>query len=144
LHDANEAQLLVDRNKGTLGANTPVLQKMVDDVTLNSYLVNVALIHDSNRITHMLNERRSVERTLDDAIEEETRPPANTPSPAERKASAERLAALTKSRDALPATADNAAGEIKTSQDQVKAAQNEYQTALANLRDEIRKRALAR
>jgi hypothetical protein len=145
LRSQNEAHLLIDRNKGTLGqANTQALQKLVDDVSLNSYLVNIALIQDSNHISKMLSERRSVQGALDDAIEEETRPSATQPSAAERKASAERLAALTKSRDALDAATSNAEGEIKTSEEQVKAAQSEYESALADLRDEIRKLALVR
>jgi hypothetical protein len=145
LREQNEAHLLIERHKGRIGpANTPALQKLVDDVTLNSYLVYVALIVDANRIAHMLSERRAVERTLEDAIEQETRPASTPASPAERKASAERLSALTKSRDLLHAAVDNAEGETRTSEDQVKAAQSEYQSALSALRDEIRKLSLAR
>ncbi|MFT3922765.1 MAG: hypothetical protein QM778_09540 [Myxococcales bacterium] len=144
LRSQNEAHLLIERNKSSLGANVAPLQKLADDVTVNSYLVNNALIEDSNRISRMLSERRTVERTLDDAIEEETRPPTGPQTPAERKASAERLAELTKARDALSSAAANAEGEIKTSQEQVKTAQSEYDAALSALRDELRKLSLAR
>lgn len=145
LRSQSEAHLLIERNKTSLGqANVAVLQKLADDVTVNSYLVNNALIEDQNRIARMLAERRSVERTLEDAIEEETRPPTTPQSPAERKASAERLAELTKSRDAIAASVTNAEGEIKTSEEQVKAAQAEFDAALSALRDELHKLSLAR
>jgi len=144
LRSQNEAHLLIDRNKSSLGANVPVLQKLADDVTVNSYLVHNALIEDANRISRMLAERRTVERTLDDAIEEETRPPTAPQSAAERKASAERLAALTKARDALSSASANAEGEVKNAEEQTKTAQSEYDAALSALRDELRKRSLAR
>ncbi len=145
LRAQSEAHLLIERNKGGLGqGNAAVLSKLADDIALNSYLVHNALTRDQNRIAHMLSERRAVERTLDHAIEEETRPPAAPQSPAERKASAERLAELTQSRDILAATVANAEGEIRTREEQVSAARSEYAAALSALRDELHKLSLAR
>jgi hypothetical protein len=145
LRSQNGAHVIVERNRVALGqANLPVVQKLVDDVTMSSYLVHIALIEDSNRISSMLREQRGVQRTLDDAIEAETNPANAAATASERKASAERLAALTKARDSMAQVVTNAEGEVKTSQDQVKAAQAEYDAALSELRDELRKLSLAR
>ena len=145
LRAQSEAHLLIERNKSSLGqGNVAVLSKLADDVAMISYLVHNALIREQNQIARMLYERRAVERTLDDAIEEETRPPASPQSPAERKASAERLAELTKSRETQATAVTNAEGEIKTGEEQVKAAQAEYAKALSALRDELHKLSLER
>lgn len=145
LRAQSEAHLLIERNKTQLGqANVAALHKLADDVTINSYLVSNALIEDSSRIADMLSERRSIERTLDNAIEAETRSPTTPQSPAERKASAERLSELTKSRDAVASASHNAEGEIATRDEQVKAAQSAYDEALSALRDELQKLSLVR
>jgi hypothetical protein len=140
LRARNEAQLVIERNKVALGQpNSAALQKLTDDIAMNSYLVNIALVEDGNELSRMLSERRQVQRTLEDAIAEEQAYGKSAQSAQERKHSNERLAEYTKSRDALANATTNAEGEIKTADEQVRAARSEYETALDALRDEIRK-----
>src|SRR5439155_4469262 len=57
LRAKSDAQVLVDRYKTTFGqANAAIVQKLADDVAAASYIVNVGLVEDRNRLTRLLAE----------------------------------------------------------------------------------------
>ena len=142
LRARNDAVLLIERNKVAIGAgNVTTAQKRADDVALASYLVNVALPNDRQRIVRLMEEKQTVERTLSRSIDEERALQA-TPgrTDAEKKASEERILALTKSQNALGGAVVNAEVATRGIDDQIKTARAEYDASLKALKDQIKQR----
>jgi hypothetical protein len=142
LRAKNEAQILLDRYKTTLGqGNAVVAQKLADDVAAASYVVNVGLVDDRNRLTRLLAEKGSIDTTLQRTIDEERAFQAEKGrTDAEKKASEERIATLNKSRSALGGAVVNADVATRGIDDQIKTAKSEYDAALKALKDQIKAR----
>ena len=142
LRARNEAQLIVERYKVQLGqANAAVAQKIADDVATSSYIVNLALVDDRNRLTRLLAEKGTVDSTLARTIDEEHAYSAEKGrTDAEKKASDERVVALNKSRSALGGAVVNAEVATRGIDDQIKTAKAEHDAAVKALKDQIKKR----
>jgi hypothetical protein len=135
----NEAQRTIERHKGSLGsANVSAVQKLADDIALASYLVNIALVLERNRISRLLSERSDIESTLSNEIDWERAFQAESHSAVDKKASQERMAALQKSRAAVPAAATSAEAARKDLDLQINDARKRYQSGLEALENELR------
>jgi hypothetical protein len=134
----NEAQRTIERHKGELGAaNVSAVQKLADDIALASYFVNIALVLERNRIDRLLSERSDVDSTLSNEIDWERAFQAENHSATDKKASQERMAALEKSRAAVPAAAASAEAARKDLDLQIKSARESYQSGLQALENEL-------
>jgi hypothetical protein len=109
LRESNEAHRTIENNRERIGAaNVPALEKLVDDIALTSYQVNVALPQSRDRIDGLLEEQDDVDAALVRALEWEKSYQGYTKSAAEKKRSQDRFAILDKSRVAIPPAATNA------------------------------------
>jgi hypothetical protein len=142
LREHNDAHLLIERHRASLGAaNATLLEDLADDIARASYLVNIALIEDKTRLERMLGEKRSVESTLADAIEtEQTFQTTQAKNDADKRASQERIAELTRSRDAIPAAVQGAEQAKKGLEEAIKKADADYDAALEALKKEIERK----
>jgi hypothetical protein len=142
LRDSSEASRLIEAHKATLGpANVQRVQKVADDVTYASYLVNVAVVEDRDSIEHLNRERGDVESALRRALEDEQHfRERDAKSPAEKRASEERTARLEKSRVALAPAGDKAEAAVRDLDPAVVQARDEYENALQKLLDALRAR----
>jgi hypothetical protein len=139
LRARNEAQRTIERSKGSLGAsNVLAAQKLADDIALASYLVNIALVLERNRIDRLLSERSDVDSTLGTEIEWEKAFQAGNHAAVDKKASQERMAALVKSRAAVPAAVSSAQGARKDLDLEIKTAREAYQSGLEALENELK------
>ncbi len=142
LRAENEAQRTIEQKKGTIGAaNVNALQKLADEIALTSYLANVALVLDGRRIDRLLAERSDVESTLEDAIERERKVQAGRPSPAEQKASQERVVEYEKSRAAIPPAATSAEAARKDLDAVIESTRKQYQSSLDALEKQLEAQA---
>ncbi len=142
LRARNDASVLIERYKVEIGpANVSVVQKLADEVALGSYLVNVAMPADRQRIVHLMEEKQVVEKTMQRTIDEEHAFQAEKGrTDAEKKASEERIAAMTKSRDALGAAVVDAEVATRGIDEQLKTAKDEHEAAVKALKDQIKAR----
>jgi hypothetical protein len=142
LREVNDAHLLIERHKGSLGAsNVAAVQKLADDVAVASYLSHIALLEDKNELSRLIHERSSVESTINDAIEaEKSFQSEKARNDAERRASEQRVSELTKSRDAIPQAVTNAETASQNLDKAVEQARKDYEDALKNLESQIEAR----
>lgn len=142
LRAQNEAQRTIELNKNALGsANLNTVQKLADDIALTSYLVNIALILDRNRIDRLLSERADVDATLTDALERERAFQSGARSAADKKASQDRAAELEKARVAISPALGNAENARRDLDPLIENARKEYQSALDALERGLRAQA---
>jgi hypothetical protein len=141
LRAKNEGQLLLERYKTSIGQpNAGVMQKLADDVAQASYLVNVALEEDRNRVTRLMADKGSIDSTLKHAIDDEQAfQKEKGRTDAEKKASDARIAELQKAQAALGGAVVNAEVATRGIDDQIKQARTEYADALKALEDQIKK-----
>jgi hypothetical protein len=142
LREHNDAQLLIQRHKASLGpANVALLETLADDIARASYFVNIALLDDKNRLERMLSEKRSVESTIDEAIEtEQTFQTTQAKNEADKRASQERIAELTRSKEAIPAAVQSAEQAKQGLDEKIKKASADYDAALDALKTEIERK----
>ena len=131
----SEAQRVLDKYKARLSANQyAAMQKLVDDIALNSYLVNVALVEDVNALNHHVSEASSVDSTLQRALDEEHGLASIAQRGPEQKAAQERVQQINASRAALSVSRDKAQRELTDYQAQLQLARDEYVHALEALK----------
>jgi hypothetical protein len=142
LRENNEALRLIEINKAALGAgNVARVQKLADDIAMASYLVNVAIVEDRDAIERLNSERRSVESSIDRALEDEQHYRERTAkTPADRRASEERTQRLQKAKGQLAPEADKAEASVRDIDPAIQQARDEYDAALNALKDTIRAR----
>jgi hypothetical protein len=142
LREHNDAQVLVERYKVALGnGNASAVQKLADDVALASYLSNVALQNDRNRVAALLQSRQAADDTLQRAIADERAFQGDKGrTDAERKASDDRIAQYQKSQQAIGGAVVSADVALKNVDDQIKQARSEHDAALRALEDAIRQK----
>jgi hypothetical protein len=142
LREHNDAQLLIQRHKASLGAaNVALLETLADDIARASYFVNIAILDDKNRLERMLSEKGSVESTLDDAIEtEKSFQTTQAKNDADKRASEERIAELTQSKAAIPAAVQGAEQAKQGLEEKIKKADADYDAAIDALKKEIERK----
>ncbi|MFM2419085.1 MAG: hypothetical protein RL385_3808 [Pseudomonadota bacterium] len=142
LRESSEASRILEAHKAALGpANAQRIQKVADDVTYASYLVNVAVVEDRDSIEHLNRERGDVESALRRALEDEQHFREHiAKTPAEKRVSEERTARLEKSRVALAPEGAKAEAAVRDLDPAVQQARDEYENALQKLLDALRAR----
>ena len=135
LRDASDAQLLVDRYRSSLGKdNAAALDKQADEVSGASYVVHIELVEDKLAIRRLLAEAEQVKKTADEFIAAERAHQSDKGvTDADKKASEDRIAAMNKSKAGLDSAIAQAKSLEPQLEDQIKAAQKEYDDALAAL-----------
>jgi hypothetical protein len=140
LRAKNDAQVLVERYKTALGApNADAAKKLADDVALASYLANVALVADRNRVRALLDARQAADDTLQRAIADERAFQQDKGrTDAERKASDDRIAQYQKAQQGIGGAVVNADVSMKNVDESIKQAQSDHEAALRSLEEAIR------
>lgn len=141
VRERNQAQHMIEEQRGKLpNPSLHELSELADDVAYASYLVHVALIDDKTRIDALLDERRDVASTLDDAIKREQKGLEGATSKEEKRAREERLSALEKSRAALDVSVKDAEAEVRELEQTIRQADADYEDALAALIKRVEQR----
>jgi hypothetical protein len=143
LHEASEAQQLVERYRGELGKdNAPVLEKGADEISRASYLVHIELVEDKLRIVRMVAEAEQIKKTADDAIQAEKAFQSGYKkiTDAEKKASEARIADMNKSKASVDAALKQAETIVPTMEDEIKKIQKEYDDAFNALTAKIKEK----
>jgi hypothetical protein len=131
VREHNEAQHVIDRERTALGtAGTKEMEEFADQIAYASYLVHVGMIDDKQQIEGMLSERRSVSSTLDSRLKAEQDYLAQAKTKEDKKASEERISALSKSRSAIDTATSDAEAEVKELDQTIRQAQADYDDAL--------------
>ena len=143
LHEASEAQQLVERYHGELGKeNAAALEKQADDIARASFLVHIAIVEDKLRILRMVSEADQIRKTADDDIAAEKAFQAGFKkiTEPEKKASDARIADMNKSKASVDAAVKQAQGVVPSLDDEIKKVQKEYDDALDALRAKIKEK----
>jgi hypothetical protein len=135
LRDANEAQHLIERHRVALGKeNAAALEQQADAVSRASYLVHIQLVESKLRVQRMLAEADEVQRTFDASLAAERSFQAEKrTTPAEKKASDDRIAEINKSRALLDAAVKQGSSLLPKLDEQAQAMLREYDDAFAKL-----------
>lgn len=138
LRASNEAHRTIEFNKAALGAgNVAAIQALADHIAFRSYLVNIALVEQRDRIQHLLAERSDVDATLDASIDWERAYQQGGRSAADKKASQERMAALEKARAAIPGLASDAEAKLEDLDPKIEDLRKEHEAWIEAMQDEL-------
>lgn len=141
MREKNEAHRIIERNRVALAKEAPVLEKQADKITRASYLVHIEMVEAKVRLNALLAEGEQVQKTLDDAIAAERafQGEAGRTEP-EKKASAERIAAMEKSRGLLSSSVQSGKDLAPTMDERIQAAQKRHADAMTELKQKIEQR----
>jgi len=141
LREENEAHRIIEKHRVALAKEAPLLEKQADNITRASYLVNIEMVEAKVRLNALLLEGEQVQKTLDDAIASERafQGESGRTDP-EKKASAERLAAMEKSRGLLSTSLESGNETAKTMDERVQAAQKRHADAMTSMKEKIDQR----
>jgi hypothetical protein len=143
LHEASEAQQLVERYRGELGKdNAATLEKEADDLARASYLVHIEIVEDKLRLLRMVSEADQIRKTADDAIAAEKSYQASNKklTDPEKKASEARIADMSKSKASIDSAVKQAEGVVPSIDDEIHKIQKEYDDAFEGLRAKIKEK----
>jgi hypothetical protein len=130
LRAESEAERLLERYRTRLTPATwQATQRVAAEIALASYLVNVALIEDAERLAQLNRERDDVAATLERGNQDEQAILASGAKGAEQKASRERLDRIDKSRRALDASGAKADAALRDYEQRLRSAGEEYDRA---------------
>jgi hypothetical protein len=139
----SEAHFLIDRYRDALGkANTQALEKQADEISLASYVTNIALVTVKVDAARLLADTDQVKKTLDRAIaDEQTFQSSTGRSTAEKKASGERVGRMQDSKARIDAAVAQTQAFAKNLEQRNDALKKEYVAALEALKKAISSRA---
>ncbi len=139
LRASNNAFVLIDRNKASLGpANVASLEKLADDIAQASYVVHVELVLEGERLRRLLSDRGSIAATLDRYVQDEKAFQAQSGrSDADKKASDDRIIGAGKAKASADLAASQAEPVAKDLDPTIDTATKDYDAALKALRDKI-------
>jgi len=139
---ANDAYVTIDRYKSAIGANNlDAVKKIADDVAYASYLANVALVDDRNRVIDLLQRQKDADATLQHAIADEREFQADKGrADAEKKSSDERVAQYQKADQSIGDSIVAANVSLKNLDDQIKQARADHDAAVQQLVDGFKAR----
>jgi hypothetical protein len=139
LRARNDASMVLERYGASLGKeNTAVLEKLADDVAQGSYLANVDLVDQRERLKARLAERSAVASTIERSINEERSfqaEPGRTD--ADRKASEERIASLQRGRVDLDRNGAQGDEILKVIDSHIDSVKKSHEEAIGALRAKI-------
>lgn len=140
LRERNEAHAVIERYRVSLGkANAAALEKQADEISHASYILHVEAVTQKQLLEGMINEAPTVKKTADSFIQREKafQAEAGRTDP-EKKASEERIATMTRSKERIDASVEKARQALPNIDQQLKANQKEYADALAALKAKLR------
>jgi hypothetical protein len=139
LRASNNAFVLIDRNKASLGAaNVAALEKLADDIAQASYVVHVELVVEAERLRRLLSDRGSIGATLDHYVQDEKAFQAQSGrTDADKKASDDRIIGAGKAKASADLAATQAEPVAKDLDQAIDTANKDYEAALKALRDKI-------
>lgn len=139
LRAKNEAFVTLERYKTQLGPqNTATLEKLADDVSEASYAVNVQMVLQREKLERIAADKSDVKKTLDRFIQEETAYQAEPGrTDAEKKASADRIAAANKTKSEVDQAAAQAQSTSKHMETAIAASKKDYENALKALQAKV-------
>jgi hypothetical protein len=142
LRERNDAHRLLARHREALGKkNVAALDTQIDDVTLSSYLVHIALVEEKVHLRRVVEEAPTVKETADQLIEEEHRYQAETGrTDAEKQAAGERIEAMKTAKGRIDTAVRNAERTLEKMDQRIEQAQKAHREALAKLVEELRGR----
>jgi chromosome segregation ATPase len=142
LRDRNDAHRLLERHREALGKkNVAALEKQLDDVTLASYLVHIALVEEKVRLRRVIEEAPKVKETADELIEEEHRYQSQDGrTDAEKQAAGERIEAMKTAKGRVDTAVRNAERTLEKMDKRIEQAQKAHREALAKLVEDLRGR----
>lgn len=124
-HDDSDAHLLIDQNQTALGkANVEALKQQADSIALASYLGHVGVQREQRELDRLLKDASGVDSTLDDRIEELSKPP-----PPEVKRSPEEQKAVDGELEALKAAKASLQKDVAAAQESQKGAEERAERA---------------
>jgi hypothetical protein len=140
IRERSEAQTLIDRERVSLGKpNAAALEKQADEISQSSYIVHVESVTQRQLLDGMIQEAPAVKKTAERAIEREKAYQAEAGRTApEKKASDERIAAMTRSKDRIDEVVEKARQSLPAIDQQIKEGQKTYADALKALKDRFR------
>lgn len=131
LRAESEAQRLLEQYKSHFTPGTwQALQRLAAEISLDSYLVYIAMVDDTTALTRLRDEHDNVDATLARALEEERALQARGGKGSDLLASQERVKRIEKSRSALHESRIRADGALQDYEQQLTAARDEYERAL--------------
>lgn len=139
----NDAHLTIERYRDSLGkANAAALDKQVEDISSASYLANIRAVELKAETARLINDANGVKRTLQQNIDEERAFQAEPGrSPADKKASSDRIAKMEDNKVRIDAALPQLQALAKDLEQRNQAIRSEYATALDNLQRAIAARA---
>ena len=145
LRGKNEAFTTIERYRSSLGPqNVAALEKLADDISQASYDVNVSMTLERARLERLAADKSDVKKTIDRFVKDETAYQAEPGrTDVEKKASADRIAAATKTRGEVDAAAAQAKSTLDHMDTAISAAKKDYEKALDALRAKVTERKKA-
>lgn len=145
LRAKNEAFVTLERYRASLGPqNLAALEKLADDISQASYDVNVAMPLERVRLERLAADKGDVKKTIDRFVKDETAYQAEPGrTDAEKKASADRVAAATKTKGEVDAAAAQAKSTLERMDAAISASKKDYDEALKALRAKVAERKKA-
>jgi len=139
LRGKNEAFVMIERYKVTLGPqNVAALEKLGDEIAQSSYDVHVLMVVQRERLRRLVADKDAAKKTIDRFVKEETafQAEAGRTDP-EKKASADRVTAASKSKAEIDEAAAQAEKVSKQMDASIDASTKDYEAALGALRTKI-------
>lgn len=143
LHEHSEAHVYIDRNAAALGKdNVDKLSTAADDIAEAAYMAHVVVVEEKLRMRRMIEEAQGVKATLDASIRAEQQYQGESGrTPAEKKASEERVEAARKAAGNIDAAVTQARSVSERADERVAAITKAYDDAIAKLIADLQKRA---
>jgi hypothetical protein len=142
-HEDSDAHQLIEQNQTTLGkANVEALKRQADKIAMASYVGHVGVARRQRELDQMLEDASTVESTLDERIEELSKPPPPEVkrSALEQKAIDDELTALKTAKQSLQADVTAAQESQKGAEERAERAEKLYVESLEQLNSLLEKK----
>ncbi|MBW2524910.1 MAG: hypothetical protein JRI23_12070 [Deltaproteobacteria bacterium] len=141
LRERNDAHRMLERDEDAIGKkNVAALEKQIDEVTLSSYLVHIAMVEEKVRLERLIGEASQIKETADEAVEAEHRyqeEPGRTDE--EKQAASERIEAMKTAKGKVDTAVRNAEKTLEKLDQRIEQARKTQGDALQKLVEQLRK-----
>lgn len=136
----SQAAQYIALHESELGKNAPILRGHARSLSAAAQLVYVDLAVRHRELSAMVEEVSAVKKTIDRRLQELQAPVDEKPDTVEGKARAQEREALTQAKQEVDAAVNAVKKTVETSEQDVVAARESFETALDHLRAELKKR----